>query len=61
MALRPRMVSPPGVVTLSISLSGCEPGEERSEAAPMRVWRTIFCASCGRTPSSTPPSTAARM
>lgn len=40
-SLRPLMVIPPAVVTLSISCSGCEPLRNNNSAAPFNVAATI--------------------
>ena len=59
MVLRPLMVQPPGVVTLSMAASGCSPVAWSNSTAPFTVWSTIFCASFALKPISTPPSTLA--
>jgi len=60
-SLSPLMVMPPGVVTLSISTSGCESLAANSATAPCKVCMTASLASCGERPISTPPFMAARM
>ena len=60
-SLSPFIVIPPAVVTLSISTSGLLPEARSSSAAPLTVYSTIFLASSGLNPISTPPSDAARM
>ena len=47
MALRPRMVMPPGVVTRSISASGWVPRASSRTAAPLTVWSAAATASRG--------------
>ena len=59
-SFRPRTVIPPGVVTRSISVSGCSPRCNSSSAAPRSVAATICVACPAGQPSSTPPSTDAR-
>ena len=58
-SLRPRMVNPPGVVTLSIADSGCSPEACSSSTAPFIICSTIFCATFALKPISTAPSTFA--
>ena len=46
-SFNPLMVIPPGVVTLSISVSGLLLFSNKRSTAPFTVWTTIYCACFG--------------